>query len=348
MHELPPFHPSRPELVAPVRLDRTGENGPTVGQARGKAWRKISRGFYVPAGVAADDPNQRILEASVLAPHDGAVTGWAALHWLGGAWFDGSRGVNGRRPVVVATAGRTVRERPGIAISEERLDPRDVVCVDGLRVTTAVRSACFEMRYAPSDRAAAVVLSMAAYSDLVSIAEMAAYAAAHSGWTGIPRCRWALGHAVENAWSPPEVLMGLAWQLDAGHPRPLFNVPVFDREGRHIGTPDLIDPEAGVTGEYAGELHLEGQQRAVDLRREADFRRVGLEPVTMVGSDLGDSSFFVHRLDDAYRRARHVPAAKREWTLELPHWWVPTHTVEQRRALDVEQRRLWLRHRRVV
>ena len=58
--------------------------------------------------------------------------------------------------------------------------------------------------------------------------------------------------------------MRLVWELDAGHPRPLCNVPLFDRHGRHLATPDLVDPGAGVVGEYDGAVHLTGAQRHLE------------------------------------------------------------------------------------
>ena len=39
-------------------------------------------------------------------------------------------------------------------------------------------------------------------------------------------------------------------------------------DGRHMGTPDLLDVEAGVYGEYDSELHLDGKRRLKDLVRE--------------------------------------------------------------------------------
>lgn len=344
-----PFHPARPYLVAPVPLDPAGRAGPTKGQAQGRLWRRSSRGFYVPVDACVELPEQRIVEAAVRLPDYGGVTGWAALHWWGARWFEGWD-ITGRtlRPVALATGGITISRGQGVEVSEEGLDPSDLTRHDGLRLTTALRSACFEMRYAPSDRHAVVALSMAAYSDLVSVEEMALYAAAHSGWTGIPRCRRALSLAVENAWSPTEVTMLLIWQLDAGRPRPLCNRPVFDRTGRLIGTPDLIDPVAGVVGEYEGVVHLAGKQRAVDVTRESAFRRVGLEPVVMTAADLRDHAGFVRRLDDAYARARHQAESTRMWTITSPHWWIPTLTVAQRRALTPEERMRLLGHRRAA
>ncbi|MDX6372302.1 MAG: hypothetical protein QOD98_1290 [Nocardioidaceae bacterium] len=228
-----------------------------------------------------------------------------------------------------------------MTLCEERFDPREVVVVDGLRVTNAVRSTCFEMRYASHLRAAVVALSMATYNDHVSIDEVAEWALSHPSYTGIDQCRRALPLGDENAWSPAEVEMVLDWTDLVGF-RPLMNRPLFDLGGRHIGTPDVIDPRTGVMGEYDGPLHLAGARRAVDLKREDDFRRHGLFPVTMVTADRRDQSAWQARVRTAYAQAERTPAADRLWTLEPPPWWVPTWTVAQRRALTERQRARFL------
>jgi hypothetical protein len=345
----PAFHPNRLTLVAPVRLDPRGLTGPTTAQARGPHWRRSSRGLYVPAEVDDQDPAQRIVEAAAVLPGYGGVTGWGALHWLGCRWFDGLvRDGRALRDVCLATGDIHIRAQHGIAICEEKLDPRDLTVADGLRVTTALRSVLFEMRYAPDERMAVVALDMAMYSDVVSTTEISAYAEAHSSWTGIPQAREAVPFSDENAWSPYEVLMRLIWQFDAGRPRPSCNTPIFDRSGAHIATPDLLDCEAGVVGEYDGSLHLAGRQRARDLKREHALRSVGLEYVTMVAADLADPSDFIWRLRAAYDRARNPSESQRAWTIVPPSWWTPTRTVTQRRALDPWQRDRLLRHRRAA
>lgn len=294
-------------------------------------------------------PQQRIVEAAQVIPGYGGVTGWAALCWMGGRWFRGDdRWVDGaqvRRDVTVATMIHA-RSQPGIRISEERLNHREIMMFDGLPLTIPERSVCFEARYAPDLRAAVRVFDMAAYDDLVSLAECEAYLPHLNGWTGVPQCRDAWALAVENAWSPREPDMRLAWTLGAGLPTPLCNVPVFDLDGRHLGTPDLIDPVAGVVGEYDGVHHLAGPQRATDVRREAAFRGAGLECATMLSADLPATHHFEWRLRDCYRRAGRRPADERRWTLERPPWWVPTDTVAQRRALTADQRERLLAHRR--
>jgi hypothetical protein len=287
---------------------------------------------------------QRIAEAASILPPRGAVTGWASLRWQGGAWFSGE-GREGPLPVPLAMMVHARRPRAGVLLSEERLSPSDVLVVDGVAVTSAVRSTCFEMRYASSLRDAVRVLDMSAYNDLVSLDEAAAYALDHPGWTGIPQCREAIGLSAENSWSPTETDTRVTWQVDANLPRPLCNVPLFDLHGRHLGTPDLIEPRSGVVCEYDGSLHLAGAQRLRDVRRDETYRAVGLEVVVVLGDDLANRDRLATRMRSAVAAASRRPVDARRWTLQRPAWWRDTDTVEQRRALSDEDRRRWLRYR---
>ena len=341
----PVFHPARPGLHRPVKVDPAGVMGPTSDRARGPRFRRTSRGYYLPADLPLSQPQQRIAEASVVTPAASGVTGWAGLAWLGASWFDGlADGGRTQLPVVIATGWADVRNQPGIRICQERLDPSELFELDGLVVTEPVRSVCFEMRYAASVRQAVAALDMAAYSDLVSLEEAARYASAHPGWTGIPQCRAAIALASENSWSRQETGMRLRWELDAELPRPLCNTPVFDLQGRHVGTPDLLDVEAGLVGEYDGALHLLGHQRRRDRQREEAFRELGLEYVTVMGGDT--VAEVVHRIRSARARARFEPESTRRWTIDPPPWWVPTVTVAQRRSLSAWQRERLLAIRR--
>ncbi|MFC4787355.1 hypothetical protein ACT8ZV_22955 [Nocardioides sp. MAHUQ-72] len=341
----PPFHPARPHLVAPVRVDPSGAAGPSPTQVGAERWRRSSRGLYVPGHLDPALPEQRIVEAAALLPAYGGVTGWAALRWAGGRWFGGlAEGGHALRPVTLAIGGN-VRSRPGVQICEEGLDPRDLTEIDGLRITTLVRAVCFEVRYARDVRRGVLALDMAAHDDLVSVDEAAEYAATLGTWTGIPCCREALGLASENSWSPQESLMRLIWVLDANRPRPLCNVPIFDPHGRHLATPDLFDAEAGVIGEYDGPLHLVEAQRRRDEVREAVLREHGLEYVAMTAADHADPVALVARIHAAYTRAARIPESCRSWTLDQPAWWIDTSTVAARRVLTENQRDRVLRYR---
>lgn len=332
--------------MVPARLDPAGVRGPTRAEARSRQWRRTSRGFYVPADVDGSEVEQRIVEASVRLPSYGGVTGWAALRWQGASWFGGTRADLSPLPVVLATMRDDVRPVPGIEVSEERLDSSELTENDGLRITTALRSVTFQMRHAAGVRSAVVAADMAMYADLVSIEELEVWSRYNRGWTGCPQLREALELADENSWSPRETLsLRLPWILDAGLPAPLSNRPVFDRAGRHLGTPDLLDEAAGVAGEYDGPLHLAGHRRALDIRREAEFRRVGLETFVVTAADADEPWGVVRRMLEARARARFASVATRGWTIRPPAWWVRTDTVERRRSLDAEQRSRFLRYR---
>jgi len=333
-------------IVWPVRPAYGDRPGPSRKEVRGPRWTRTGPGLYVPTGTARA-PEQRIVQAAALLPAFGAVTGWGALRWAGAAWFEGMT-PDGTEYADVQLACDYRRPWPGILVCEEGLDPCEILVLDDVRITDPVRSVVYLMRYARSRRDAVRAFDMAAYNDLVSRDEVGTYIDCHHAWTGIPQAREAFPHCDENAWSPTEVDMRLTWSVDAGLPRPLTNVPVFTLDGRHIGTPDLIDAKAGVVGEYDGALHLAGAQRSRDVRREALFRDHGLEPVTMMAEDLVDTGAFVARLHAAYGRAAHRPASERSWTVVPPGWWVETRTVAQRRALTQAQRRRFLAIRRTV
>jgi hypothetical protein len=311
--------------------------------ACGADWRSSSRGLYVPSDLPPEKAvDQRIVGASMVCPSDGAITGWAALRWLTGAYFTG-RYAGQDLPIPIAVQHRGFRERPGIAPSWERVLPREIVEVDGVRITVPAYSATFEARHAHDGMDAVQALDMAMMFDLTSIAELTDFAICRLfKMTGIAQLDAAIVLASENCWSPPETTMRLLWEVELGLRRPLCNWPVFDLDGRHIGTPDLIDPVAGVVGEYNGAHHLDTEQQVHDAAREVDFRRAGLEVVTMTSGDLPGSNSYLDRVEAAYHRMESRAGRPRGWTTALPTYWVPTHSVELRRALTDQQREQFL------
>lgn len=242
-------------------------------------------------------------------------------------------------------SNRQVRPRAGVALSEDWLFPDDVVQVDGLLVTRPERSVTYAAGRARSLTEAVQAIDMAAADDVVSLAELAAYVERLVARPNVRRLRTALGHADENAWSIQEVPMRLRWRQAVPGVHLLCNAPLFDSQGRHLLTPDLFDPDAGVAGEYDGAVHLDAGPRRRDLDRDARYRDLGIEAVTMMSSDRRDTTSFDRRLLGAYRRAAASADRPRPWTLAQPSWWVDTSTVEGRRALDDVERMIWLRYR---
>ena len=332
-----------PGVAWPAR--RGAADGPTEWDTRSGAQRRVGGGLWVPSAVE-QHAQQRIVEAAARLPAHGAVTGWAALRWSGGRWFDGTDPRASPRPPTLALGSRhSLRPGAGFRVSQELVPVGEIRRVRGLRVTSPLWSVAFEMRHARSDDDAVVAFEMAAYDDLVSVAELAAFTEC-ALWIrkGVQRVRDLLPFLEENSWSPAEPLMRRTWQTN-GFGRPRANRPVFDLAGRLVGTPDLLDVEVGVYGMYDGGLHLAGAVRHRDVGKEAAYRALGLEGVTMMAGDLSDRDPFVQRLSEAYGRAGRRLAEDRRWFPGVPGWWKPTFTVEQRRALSAYERSRVLRYR---
>lgn len=343
LHGIGPREGLPPGFVWPAR--RGAVDGPTGWETRSGSHRRVGGGLWVPSTVEPQ-AKQRVVEAAARLPAHGAVTGWAALCWLGGRWFDGTDPRRTQRPVTLALGCRhSLRPDDRIRVSQEVVPVGEIRRVGGIRVTSPLWSVAFEMRKARTDEDAVVAFEMAAYDDLVSVAELAAFVD-RALWIrqGVQRVRDLLPHLEENSWSPQEPVMRRTW-LDAGFGRPRANCPVFDLAGRFVGTPDLLDVEVGVFGMYDGALHLAGEVRQADVAKEAAYRALGLEGVTMMAGDLADREPFRQRLREAYARAERRNGADRLWLPSPPGWWTPTFTVEQRRALSAYERSRLLRYR---
>lgn len=156
--------------------------------------------------------------------------------------------------------------------------------LSGVRCLTAVEALFDEVATARSDRDAVAAVDMAAAAELVSVRMLREYVASVGRRRGIGRVRRALELADEDSRSPTETWMRLIWMLDAGLSRPLCNRAVYDLDGRLLGAPDLLDPVAGVAGEYDGDEHRFAVRRARDAEKDDLYRRLGREHQEFLGS----------------------------------------------------------------
>src|SRR5262245_49467884 len=103
-------------------------------------WTSPHHGFWSDR-PAADEPLQRIVDASAVLPDGGAIGGWSAAYLHGVTTLNGNRW-DGTTLDVMACVDRTQQvRRPGIDDFRSRLLPQDVTTVDGVRVTSLVRTA---------------------------------------------------------------------------------------------------------------------------------------------------------------------------------------------------------------
>ena len=334
-HPWDPVCPPPTGLVRPVPVDPTGTTGPTRGQARGAPWRRTTHGFYVPAEVTDELPEQRILEQSMRLPPGGAVTGWASCRLWTAAFFDGlDRDGITRLPVPLALgADGQIRPAPGSVVNRDRLLEREIAVIAGIRCTRRLRAAFDAMRWAEDVREAVVALEMMAAARQVSVRQMREYVGQRSGWTGAGQAREALDFAGERSRSPNETRSKMTWQVDADLPPPLVNQPIWDRHGRLLGYADLLDVDSGLVGEFDGADHAGARRRSKDATREGRLRDVDLEVVRIMGVDLDDRRTLTARLHAARNRAKWLPPAQRRWTLDPPSGWPQEMSLDEELAL---------------
>ena len=325
-----------PGLVAPVRLDPTGEHGPTRHEAAGPSWRRTSSGRYVPAAVDPSVVEQRILEQGFRLGRYGAVTAWAALRWRGAAYFEGRRHGEGDLPVPLAPGKACLRPDPAFVAMRTQLPLWEWDLHQGLPCVVWPRAVFDEIVRLGGPRSGAVALDMAVAAGLGSVGDFWAFLDQVRPRNGVVLARAAAGLACGTHWSPQEAWMCQCWCLDAGLPTPLFNVPVFALDGALLGVPDLFDAAAGVVGEYQGAIHRGADRHRSDVERQESFRSHGLEYFEVVAGQLRDIRT-AFRMREVRARAPFLPPSRRRWTLEAPSWWRARHpSPADRRIVRIE------------
>jgi hypothetical protein len=311
-------------LIKPVRIDPTGVSGPTRGRSAGPGWRRTSPGLFVPAAVDASVVEQRIVEQEARLGHYGAISGWAALRWRGAAYFDGCSRTEGELPVPLAVGRGCLRPDLGFVGLRRQIPLWEWNVHRRIRCATWPRALFDEIIRVGGPRAGGVAIDMTVAAGLGTVEDFWGYLDGVRPRNGVVLARAAAHLACGTHWSPQEAWMCQCWCLDAGLPRPLGNVPVFDLRGQLLGIPDLFDPEAGVVGEYQGAVHRDLAQHRRDVERAERFRAHDLEYFEVVGGQLQDVRTAT-RMRAARARGRFLPLEKRSWTMEMPTWWLARH-----------------------
>jgi hypothetical protein len=225
--------------------DAAQAGAPTRGRLAGPGFRSPFRGTHVDA--SADDQLVLRAHAAALLVDGGVVGGYAA------AAVHGADCAPRRAAVDLVVGPRRLRPRPGLAIRQDLLRPDEIVVVDGLAVTSPIRTAFDLVRRL--DRVEGVVV-------LDALARVGGFAPAaildHVGGRRRPRGHRRLAPAVEaadpRADSPPETRLRLAL-VAHGVPAPEVQYEVPDARASWTPHLDLAWPEAKVAVEYQGDRH---------------------------------------------------------------------------------------------
>jgi hypothetical protein len=283
--------------------------GVTRGELAGPRWRAPHRGVQVPTGSDPDAPMQRIFDAAATLPADGVVGGWAAAYLLGATDLDG-RGFRGidRAPLPLLLPKQLhLARREDVVHWRGPLDDEDVIEVDGMRVTSPLRTAFDVARRSRTLEHAVVALDIMGRQVGVSALDVQRYAGGHRRARGLPLLRRALPLVDFRSRSVGESRLRFLWIVEAGLPRPECNPYLLDGLGQVVGMPDLLLVAVGMVGEYDGAHHRDLREHTLDNAREEDFEGLGLIVVRATSLDLGSRRHLTtRRLVAGYDRALAV------------------------------------------
>lgn len=231
--------------------------------------RRLVRGVYV-AAQAEDSLRLRVAALQLVVPPGAVVTDTTA-GWLHGAQMILAPGAHlVVPPVSVFHRTRGCRVRTDLVASGQRMMPDDDVTeVDGLLVTTPLRTACDlgrVLKRGPALAALDSMLRLRAFSheDLLTAA------AGYRGYRWVRQLRALASLADSRAESPQESILRLRWLDCPGLPRPEPQRPVVAPAhvvgGHYFVDLGIDDLKFGV--EYDGEeAHGPEQERHDEERR---------------------------------------------------------------------------------
>jgi very-short-patch-repair endonuclease len=297
----------------PVDRDAANSFGVTSEQlrmlVRRGELRQVLRGVYVDPR-AGDDLELRARCLELVLPCGAAVSRLTAAWLLG---IDG-RGPSERGlPLEVECTvprGMEPMSRPGIRCYAAPLGS-DVDVVNGVRCTTAERTAVDVLRWRPPHLALAVVDAMA-HRGLVAADALPAAVERFRGSRGAGQARYLAAHVESRSES-----FGESWArlrvLDARFPRPEAQVAVLNDE-RELYRLDLAWRRRRVALEYDGEeFHSSPEQRAHDTQRRDDLEQRFGWTVLVVGKGdvLGRSLRLERAVGEALGLAPQI--IRRRW-----------------------------------
>ncbi|PJJ55874.1 hypothetical protein CLV56_0073 [Mumia flava] len=235
-------------------------------------FRQIFKSVYVDARVP-DTRGLRLVAAHLVTPPHAVVSDCFASWLFGVDTFKPSER-HLLTPSLLVPHGSSRVRAPGVRCRQARLAPEEVVEVDGLLVTSPLRTTGDLARRLWRPYALAAVDGMVR-AELVGLAELDEYVRSLRGFPGAPKARELVAYADPGAESPGESWTRLR-MIDAGLPRPCTQIPVVDEYGndRYF---DLGYRQHLVAAEYDGrEFHTTESDRDHDaVRREYFARRYG-------------------------------------------------------------------------
>ncbi len=263
--------------------------------------RQVVHGVYVAAQVV-DSIELRADALSLVVPETAVITDRTAA-WLHGVDALPRSAVHEMPPVQMFSRTGSRLRRPGVASGIRELLDSDVTVVNGLLVTTPLRTAL------DLGRSLRRFDALAALDGLLRAGvdhdELLANVERFRGDRGVVQLRWLAPLADARAESGAESVLRLHW-LDAGLPPPDLQIWVADELGRPTYRIDLGLEELRYGAEYDGiAFHGADQEPHDDERRGWLSRRRWLIEV------FGQPDVFAPGADPSIRLRRGFEDARR-------------------------------------
>lgn len=212
---------------------------------------------------------QRILAVAASAQGEPVVAGMAASILLGSAWYDDDFSIE-----LVRRTTESGRPAKGTITHRFDIDPADWCLVDGVRVTTPLRTAFDIGRMQPAWRALGYLDALAGATELDTRA-LARYADAQRRRRHVRQIRELAPLVDARAESPPESWVRLL-MFRSELPTPDLQIAVPNPSGKRFARIDLGYEALKIGVEYDGEdFHSSPEQSARDERRDATLREQG-------------------------------------------------------------------------
>ncbi len=206
----------------------------------------------------------------------GVIAGFSAAVVHGSNWVDVAR------PAELLHDNR--HRQPGLLIRSDALRPDEVEHVAGMPVTTPARTAVdLACWYAIAEAVAGIdALARAAK---VSDGDVDEILRRSEGRRGVVQARAALALIDAGAQSPKESWLRVLL-VQAGLPRPLTQIPVYDGHWQPFAILDMGWPELRVAVEYDSDQHrTDRRQYRWDAQRHERLQRCGWTVIRVLAGD---------------------------------------------------------------